>query len=210
MSVAVAAPPTRRRVPPPPPADRKSAILAAALRVFTDKGIEASTIEDIRLRANASVGSIYHHFGTKEGIAAALYADALDDYWARLLAGAGGAATPREAIHALVATHMGWIVTRPDMARFLFARMQVLSPAHEQAVRQRTHGHFKALLALVKPWLESGQLRRLPAELYGPLLMGPSQDLARQWLDGRLRGDPYAFVPALSDAAWRCLAAEPA
>lgn len=207
--MTVAVPPTRRRVPPPPPADRKSAILAAALRVFTDKGLEASTIEDIRLRANASVGSIYHHFGNKEGIAAALYADALDDYWARLLAGAGAAATPREAIHALVATHMGWIVTRPEMARFLFARAQVLSPEHEQAVRQRTAGHFKALLALVKPWLASGALRRLPAELYGPLLMGPAQDLARQWLDGRLRGDPHAFVPALSDAAWRCLAAEP-
>ena len=194
--------------PPPATPDRKSAILAAALRVFTDKGIEAATIDDIRLRAKASVGSIYHHFGTKEGIAAALYSDALDDYWARLLAGAGAAATPRAAIHALVATHMGWIVTKPDMARFLFARMQVLRPEHEQAVRKRTSGHFKALLALVKPWLEDGQLRRLPAELYGPLLMGPAQDLARQWLDGRLRGDPYQFVPALSDAAWRCLAAD--
>ena len=34
----------------------------------------ATTIfEDVRMRSGASVGSIYHHFGSKEGIAGALY-----------------------------------------------------------------------------------------------------------------------------------------
>ena len=41
--------------------DRKSAILSAALAVFSEKGIEATSIEDIRQRSQGSVGSISKH-----------------------------------------------------------------------------------------------------------------------------------------------------
>ena len=190
------------------PADRKSAILAAALEVFMEKGVEAATIDDIRKRAKASVGSIYHHFGTKEGIAAALFADALDDYWACLLERAKAARDARAAIEGLIGAHLDWIVARPQLARFMFSRGQAISGEHEQAIRQRTGGHFKALMAVFKPWLDGGAIRRLPAELYGPLLMGPAQELARQWLEGRMRGDPRQAAGELGAAAWRCLAAD--
>ena len=51
--------------------DRKQAILEAALAAFLQKGVLATTIDDVRERSGASVGSIYHHYGSKEGIAAA-------------------------------------------------------------------------------------------------------------------------------------------
>jgi len=35
---------------------------------------------DIRVRARASIGSIYHHFRSKEQLAAALYVEGLRDY----------------------------------------------------------------------------------------------------------------------------------
>ncbi|MBA5688206.1 TetR/AcrR family transcriptional regulator [Rugamonas apoptosis] len=192
------------------PLDRKSAILAAALAVFAEKGIEAATIDDIRQRSLASVGSIYHHFGTKENIAAALFAQGLDDYWNRLLAGVREAGDARAAIHILLATHLEWIVARPELARFLFARRQAVSPAHEQAIRQLTGDHFKTMLALLKPWFQQGMLRRLAPELYAPLLLGPAQELARNWLGGRLRDDPRAAIEELSAAAWRSLATDAA
>lgn len=192
------------------PLDRKSAILAAALAVFAEKGIEAATIEDIRQRSQASVGSIYHHFGTKENIAAALFAQGLDDYWNGLLAGVREAGDARAAIHSLLATHLEWIVARPELARFLFARRQAVSPAHDQAIRQLTADHFKTMLALLKPWFQQGMLRRLAPELYAPLLLGPAQELARHWLGGRLLHDPRTAIDELSAAAWRSLATDDA
>ncbi len=51
--------------------DRRDQILAAALGAFAEKGFAAATIEDVRERSGASTGSIYHHFGDKEGLAAA-------------------------------------------------------------------------------------------------------------------------------------------
>jgi len=188
--------------------DRRSAILAAALAVFTEKGFEAATIEDIRQRSGASVGSIYHHFGAKDGIAAALFVHTLDDYWVRLLAAIEGKGDARQAIHALVDTHIRWIVSRPDAARFLFSRRQAVGAAHEQAVRQQTGEHLKRLLALFKPWFKAGVLRQMPLELYAAILLGPAQELSRHWLGGRVTLDPRDAIEALSVAAWRSLAAE--
>lgn len=190
--------------------DRKSAILSAALEVFSEKGIEVASIEDIRQRSQASVGSIYHHFGNKEGIAAALFAQGLDDYWERIKANLAQASNAEFAIHAIVSTHLHWIVEQPDMARYLFARRQAVSAEHNDAIRQRTAEHFKEVFEKLKPWFKQGVLRRLPVELYGPILLGPSQELARNWLGGRIAFDPLSAVDELSSAAWRSLATNPA
>lgn len=200
--------------PPPvidfePSTDRKSSILAAALAVFAEKGIEATTIEDIRQRSQASVGSIYHHFGTKEGIAAALFAQGIDDYWARLIASVAGKASAERAIHGLIEAHIGWITDKPELARFLFSRRQAVSQAYEEAIRQRTADHFRTLFELLKPWYRQGILRRLPAGLHAPLLMGPAMEYSRQWLGGRTDVEPRAAIRELSQAAWRSLAADP-
>ena len=54
---------------------RREAILDAALECFSTLGYEQTTLADIRAKAGASTGSIYHHFGSKERIAADLYLD---------------------------------------------------------------------------------------------------------------------------------------
>jgi len=192
-----------------PPADRKQAILAAALAVFSSKGVDAATIDDIRQHSKASVGSIYHHFGTKEAIAATLFMQGLDDYWTGLIAAVQAAPTAERAIHGLIAANIAWIVANPDLARFMFSRRQAVSTAHEQAVKDCTSGHFKDMLAALKPWFAQGILRRLPHELYSPLLLSPSQELVRSWLSGRSKLDPRGAVDELSRAAWLSLACDP-
>jgi AcrR family transcriptional regulator len=191
------------------PIDRKSTILAAALEVFIEKGVEAATIDDIRRRCQASVGSIYHHFGTKEGVAAALYGECLDGYWRRLISAIESESQAKHAIYSLIDTHLHWIVANPDLARFLFSRRQAVSATHDQMVRQRTADHLKQLSHFFKPWLKDGTLRSMPFELYVAILMGPAQELSRHWLGGRVSLDPREAIDELSGAAWRSLAADP-
>ena len=47
-------------------------LMACALACFDELGLESTKIEDIRARADSSIGSIYHHFGNKEGLLAAV------------------------------------------------------------------------------------------------------------------------------------------
>src|SRR5258708_35559368 len=56
---------------------RRQEIMAAALDCFTAKGFSETSMADIQERSGASMGSIYHHFESKERLAAALYLEGL-------------------------------------------------------------------------------------------------------------------------------------
>ena len=58
-------------------AQRKQQVVAAALKCFTDKGVEKTTVADICRESGCSVGSLYHHFGNKEGLAGELFIHAI-------------------------------------------------------------------------------------------------------------------------------------
>ena len=57
--------------------NRRTDILDAALEAFTVHGYSATSMSDLRRTTGASTGSLYHHFPSKEHLAAALYLEAL-------------------------------------------------------------------------------------------------------------------------------------
>lgn len=60
-----------RLAPNPEPIDCR--VLTSALKLFVNDGYHKVSIHDVQKDANVSIGSIYKHFGGKEGIAKALY-----------------------------------------------------------------------------------------------------------------------------------------
>lgn len=60
--------------PPGPrqPDLRRAALTSAAAELFTSRGVDATTIDDIAARARLSKGSFYHYFRTKADILAAV------------------------------------------------------------------------------------------------------------------------------------------
>src|SRR5206468_1957574 len=53
-------------------------VLEAALACFTFRGLYDATIEDVAKRSGVSVGSIYHHFGSRDRIALVLYCRSME------------------------------------------------------------------------------------------------------------------------------------
>src|SRR5689334_13103758 len=81
---------------------RRRAILDAALSCFLKSGFDAATIEHIRDASGASFGSIYHHFGSKQAIAAALYVEGLHELDLALSAARESQANVRDGLKAQV------------------------------------------------------------------------------------------------------------
>lgn len=54
------------------PEDVRAAVRSAAQNLLLAKGYEATTIRDISHQAKVSTGSIYHFFGSKDGVLASL------------------------------------------------------------------------------------------------------------------------------------------
>lgn len=188
-------------------AGRRRSILVAALDCFSRLGFAATTMDDIRASSRASTGSLYHHFGSKEELAAELYVAALQDYQAAFLAALAPQAGARRSVRRMVEAHLDWVRERPDWARYLLdmGRQADLVAATRSRVTAMNRDFSAAVLAWLAPHFERGALRRLPPPLLYGVVIGPTQYIASQWLGGRSEIDLAAAANVLADAAWRAL-----
>jgi AcrR family transcriptional regulator len=185
---------------------RQELILSAALRLFVRNGFAGTSIEDIRRASGASVGSIYHHFGGKEEVAAELYVRALTGYQAGVLERLNANPRARLGIEWMVEHHLEWVEKHPDEARFLLAmRSAEVLLASKKRVRALNRAFFREVFGWLERQADTGQIRSVPRHLYFPLVIGPSQELAREWLEGRVEGSLQDSAPLLAEAAWNSI-----
>jgi AcrR family transcriptional regulator len=185
-------------------AGRREAILEAARACFDEHGYAATTIELIAARSGASNGSIYHHFGSKDGILAALYSSALGSYQEELLALLRDHADDAEGgIRGAVVHHLEWVEAHPHETRTLFEHRQTLDRTPRAGdLREQNRAALDEVRAWAARHVAEGAIRDLgPAA--AAVWFGPAQVVARDWMAGRLRGKPTALAPALAEAAWR-------
>jgi len=186
-----------------PAPSRRDAILASALRCFGRHGYSNTTIDDIRRASGASVGSLYHHFGGKDRIAAALYVEGLAGYQYAFLAALLPHDDARAGIEAVVRSHLRWVREHPDLARFILAvgETEVLAAAAPELRRRNS-----AFFAAVGDWFAGHpELPDLPPDVLEPVLLGPAQEYTRHWLAGRATTTPERAEPVLAAAAWHAL-----
>lgn len=185
---------------------RRREILMAALACFCEQGIAGATIDMIKVRSGASVGSLYHHFGNKEQIAVALYTEGMRDHYTKLRDALAKTHTAEEGVKSIVATFINWIADNPDWARFVFySRSQVTQIDKDEAIKQDNREHWGMLKEWFAPLISDGTVKRLPSECYSSIIVGPAQDYARRWLSGRASRDIRDYIDLFSDAAWLAL-----
>lgn len=187
-------------------AELKRSVLGAALRCFNDKGIEATTIEMIRHECDTSVGAIYHHFGNKEGLVAALFFAAMSDQADLRQRYLETAQTARDIVNALVFSYVDWVDSQPDWARYQFnARFAVSNGPYKQELADRNRLRNKQ----VQEWFSrpgvGEMLKPFPLELVPSLIIGSAESYCRAWLSGRVKQSPSVHRHMLADAAWRSL-----
>lgn len=182
---------------------RKQEILDAALACFTEHGIEATTIDMIRERSGASVGSLYHHFGSKEAIAGALYISALDEHGELQRGLIEKVTNAEDAVKALVYAYIDWVAANPDKARFvLYSRRAVAKGDNASELAAHSKMRVNDIKNWFRKYVEEGSVKDLPLECYGSLITGPAHDYARLWLAGRAKTELKAYREVFAEAAW--------
>jgi AcrR family transcriptional regulator len=197
------------RALPEPRSETRREVLAHALHLFNERGIEATKIEDLRRASGQSIGSIYHHFGNKEGVAAALFFAAFDDLSAAIAARLDGATGSRACIAALVTAYAEWVSLLPEPAHYLFlARETVARGPQGPALEARLEARYRPIDERLAEDARLGVLRELPEDLIPALVLGSTESYCRGWLVGRRRASPAAHAPLLAEAAWRAIASD--
>jgi AcrR family transcriptional regulator len=133
--------------PPPGDPDRRDELLAAAARLFAQRGYHSVGVDDVAAAVGIAGPSIYHHFATKLDLIVAVVtesANRLLDGTARALAGAHD---DTEALHALLGAYTAFSLTNGDLLDVLITEVPHLPEPHRTSFRQRQR-HY------LDQWLE--------------------------------------------------------
>lgn len=187
--------------------DRRGTIIAAALECFDREGVLGTSIEDIRALSGASIGSIYHHFGSKERLAVMVYMECGLDYQRGFLSTLRAASDTESGIKNAVRYHLTWVENHVTAARYLFAGSP--ATARKKSSRERWNGDFiKEILGWLQARVQAGDLRAVTPDLYNAIWVGPSQEFARRWLGGNVDTPIEEARDVLAEAAWQALRAD--
>lgn len=88
---------------------RSRAILATASRLFAEKGYSQTTTAEIAREAGVAEGTLYHHFGSKDGIFLTLFDETMEGFLSGIEEILAGGQTGRESLSALVRFHFGYV-----------------------------------------------------------------------------------------------------
>ncbi|RDI26729.1 TetR/AcrR family transcriptional regulator [Lentzea flaviverrucosa] len=175
--------------------DRRQSLLDAALELVGEGGLDAVTIAALTERSGMSNGSIYHHFGSRAGVFAQLYADSYGRCVAAMLP-ALRAGSAEEGVRGLTLSYLDWVMANPSRARFLYAAPDHADPAAKMA-------EFAPVLAWFLDRMASGELRTVPPWALEPVAMGPAHESVRRFLLGVF--DLAQAREIVADAVWAVL-----
>lgn len=200
------------RIYPGRRAELKRILLQHALECFAEFGIEATSIEMIRERADSSVGAIYHHFKNKEGIVGALFSAALQDQMQQRTAALQQARGVQQGVTVIIGRYIDWVVQNPDFARFLFMARKGLGTEQNAAVAVQNQQRNQAVFIWLQQQAdeEIAQLAKIPRELLLSLMLGATESYCRAWLSHKVSTNPTLYKQALIDAAWQSIVQFPA
>jgi AcrR family transcriptional regulator len=167
--------------------DRRLQLLAAAERLFAERGFLAVRLEDIGAAAGVSGPAIYRHFPNKES----LLVELLVGISTRLLAGAREVRSRETdaaaALDGVIDFHLDFTLGEPDLIRIQDRDLAYLPPAAERQVR-------RAQRQYVEVWV--GVLRELDPEL-----AETDARLMAHAVFGLLNSTPHSLTPADGKAA---------
>ncbi len=178
-------------------------ILDAALRLFTSNGYFNTSIHDIQREAGISIGSIYNHFGGKEGIAKALYHDLL--------------AQMEDLVDAVTETSDSAYGRGLAVVEGLF-RMTEQDPLSMRFILNAKHREFLPdeppicsarpfvkLRDIVNQGMLGGEIRDLDPWVAAACTFGPALRLITLRLDGVLPNSLDGYAQSVWDSAWRAV-----
>lgn len=185
--------------------DVRRQALGAALRLFSRHGYFNTSVHDICREADVSVGSVYHHFGDKEGIARAMYEDivqrmdaSLDDI-ERRHAGA------HDCCRAVMAHLFSLTESDPELMAFmLYAKHREFLPEEKPMCSSRP---FQRMRDFVARGVETGEIRRMDSLIAAASLYGGALRLIHLRLDGLADRPLPECLNELWPCAWRSIAA---
>lgn len=181
-------------------------IMLAAADAFAEHGFPATTTRDIASRAGLSPAGVYVHFASKEVLLFELsrrgHARARD----LLVAATVDAASPTEALRAIVGGFSRWHAEHHQLGRIVQFEFRHLSPAHRDEVLDLRKEIDQVVAGVLREGMATGEFDVDDVSGTALALLSMAIDVAR-WYTPDVRRTPEDIEARYGELAVRLVAA---
>lgn len=136
-------------------------IIAAATRVFSERGYHAASMTEVAEAVGIRKASLYHHVRAKEDLLFAIHEQLIDELIAHTEEALAGAETPSDRVRAAVRVAMGFVARHQDGVTVFLAEHRSLSGERwDEIVRKRDH-YERMLHRVIADGIEEGAFVRV-------------------------------------------------
>jgi AcrR family transcriptional regulator len=154
-----------------------------ALRLFAERGYEATTMDDIADAAGVTKPLLYQHFASKRGLYLELVDSVAEDLLEAVGTATARAAGPREQVEDGFAAYFTMVVTHETAFRLLYGRNHPTDEGLSDALRRVEDAIAEAIDPLIAAGLDPDHRRFLAYAV-----VGMAEGASRHWIDSRLDG----------------------
>ncbi len=178
-------------------------VLAVALHLFTSKGYFNTSVHDIARAAKVSIGSIYHHFKDKEGIAKALFDDLVARMQREIEEITVRHASTRDRCRAVIELLFRMTEEAPEMMSYmLHARHNEFMPGEMPVCSSKP---FAMMRQMVTDGMEQGEVRRMEPIVAATSLFGGPIRMITLRLEGLLERPLADYLDEVWASSWRSI-----
>ncbi len=188
----------KREAPSPEPIDCR--ILTAALDLFVNAGYHNVSVHEIQKQADVSIGSIYKHFGGKDGIAKALYKHILNEMDELVDDVIQEHQSPTKQCKEIIRLLCGYTETHYNIMAFVFHAKHTEFVPDEPLICNTLP--FIKIRDIVKNGMKSGEFRKIDSWVAASTIFGGVIRIIQLRLDNMIKEPLPTYYETLIDATF--------
>jgi AcrR family transcriptional regulator len=186
------------------PGTKRRDILRAALELFAEKGVRATTIKDIARKAKVAEGALYRHWKGKEELAQELFRENMRHFKACLEAEIEGFRGTKMRLKRAIGAFYTFAEKEPRVYRFL-----IQTSNHElKLVSSETPKPLDLFMRIISEGINAGEVREVDPPLATAFILGAVTKLPDFKGMGVIKGGLEDYIGPLVELLWEGLRAK--
>ncbi|WP_440955484.1 TetR/AcrR family transcriptional regulator [Methanosarcina sp. Mfa9] len=184
--------------------DKRTAIMDAALKLFTERGFHGTSTAQISKEAGVATGTLFNYFPTKEDLINSLYFEVKGQLSKSMGKEIEAQSTFQGKLRKIWSNLINWGVDNQE--EFLFVGQFCSSPYISKFTREEVMKEYVFLHELVDEGIKTGEIRDFSADLTISMFYQGSRAVVNLLLDSGHLQDKNKIIEDGFQIIWRGLA----
>jgi len=176
-------------------------LIRAAVKLFVEQGIDATTTKQIAEAADVAEGTLYRHFRSKEEMASTVFLTHLEAFSREADKAAAPLSHTKDKIHALVLCYFAFFEAERTLFEYILASEHRELKKYPVTFRQPLH----VLMDILEQGVAKGEIPEQNLTLSAAYIIGMVSRVSIFRSYGRLQESLIHFVEPVTEACWRVL-----